>query len=539
MARITYTDAAGKAREATFRSRLTIGRHPAQDVQILDRVVSKEHAIIELRDGRMVLIDLGSRNGTTLNGEAVTDPVPLNDGDIVGIGSAELRFQGGSSVDSRPTPSSEFRAVPSVAKGVTIHDEAFASAIRKRLKDTGVRHFESADRVGDIEQLRADYEKLRIANELNNAVALEFDLERLLNRILEKAFEMFAADRGVIMLLDPESGEVTPAALKTRFGGDARDIRISRTILQEVIDEKAAVLSSDARMDSRFGGAHSIIIQGIRATMSVPLMYRERILGVIHLDSQLASDAFTEKDLSLLAGFAHQAARAIEHSRLVERAKNEALAREQLGRLLPQDLVDDVMAGRVEVRRGGQEAEVTVLFSDIRGFTAMSERLPAQEIVQLLNEYFEVMVDIVFRHGGMLDKFVGDEIMAVWGAPIPLADHTERAVSAAVEMQYALCDFNQARVAAGFEPIFMGVGVNSGEVVAGYMGASRSLDYTIIGDVVNTGARLCSAAERGQILVSEAVIAKVKDRFRFEPLPSKMMKGKRDAVPVFSILGYR
>lgn len=530
MPRISYTDASGSPREATFQTRLTIGRHPGQDVQILDRVVSKEHAVVEVQGGRTVLIDLGSRNGTLHNGAPVTDPVVLRDGDRIAIGAFELVYAADAVAVAPSAP---------VTKGVTIHDDSLAAAIRKRLKDTGVRHFESADKIGDLEQLRSDYEKLRIANELNKAVALEFDLERLLNKILEKAFEMFAADRGVIMLLDPHTGEVTPAAVKSRFGKNAQDIRISRTILQEVIHERAALLSSDAQMDSRFSGAHSIIMQGIRATMSVPLMYRDRILGVIHLDSQLASNAFTEKDLSLLAGFASQAANAIEHSRLVERAKNEALARESLGRLLPQDLVDDVMAGRVEVRRGGQLCEATILFSDIRGFTAMSERKPAQEIVAVLNEYFDIMVEIVFRHGGMLDKFVGDEIMAVWGTPVPTVDHTQRAVDAAIEMMFALRDFNVRRAADGHEPLHMGVGINTGEVVAGYMGSSRAMDYTVIGDVVNTGARLCSAAERGQILVSDAVIQAMSPRVRYEPLAARALKGKREAVPVYSVLGYR
>ena len=223
----------------------------------------------------MMLIDLGSRNGTARNGEPVTAPVELRDGDVVTLGSIDLRFH---------RDVEQPLQAPAPKRGVTFHDEAFSSAIRKRLKDTGIRHFQSADSIADTDQLRADYEKLRIANELNNAVALEFDLERLLNRILEKAFEMFAADRGVIMLVDQQTGEVSPAAIKSRQSGDAQDFRISRTILQEVIHERAALLSSDAQLDSRFGGAHSIIMQGIRATMSVPLNYRDRILGVIHLD---------------------------------------------------------------------------------------------------------------------------------------------------------------------------------------------------------------------------------------------------------------
>lgn len=536
MPRIRYTDANGNVREKVFSGRLRLGRHPSQDIQILDRVVSKEHAVIEAREDGVYVWDAGSRNGTQRNGRTIDGTERLDDGDEIRIGSTTLTLIG-EAVPEATAPD------PNKSDGgktrVTILDDAMGSAIRKRLRETGNHHFLSAELIDDMEQLRRDYEKLRIANELNRAVALEFDLDRLLNRILEKAFEMFAADRGVILLLDGNSGELVPAATRARFEQMAAGghIRISRTILREVIDEKTAVLSSDAQMDSRFGGAHSIIMAGIRSTMSVPLMYRERLLGVIHLDSQLAAGAFTEKDLGLLTGFASQAANAIEHSRLVERTKNEALAREQLGRLLPQHLVDDVMEGRIDVKRGGDTREATVLFADIRGFTAMSERYDAQAIVGMLNSYFEVMVDVIFRYGGTLDKFVGDEIMAVWGAPIAAEDHCSRAVMAAIEMQSALADFNRARQAAGDEPVLMGVGINSGEMVAGYMGSSKAMDYTVIGDTVNTGSRLCSAASPGDIIVSEAVIRVVHRDVRWERLEARSLKGKRDPVPLYRVLG--
>jgi len=536
MPRIRYTDANGNVREKVFSGRLRLGRHPSQDIQILDRVVSKEHAVIEAREDGVYVWDAGSRNGTQRNGRTIDGTERLDDGDEIRIGSTTLTLIG-EAVPEATAP--ESNKSDGGKTRVTILDDAMGSAIRKRLRETGNHHFLSAELIDDMEQLRRDYEKLRIANELNRAVALEFDLDRLLNRILEKAFEMFAADRGVILLLDGNSGELVPAATRARFEQMAAGghIRISRTILREVIDEKTAVLSSDAQMDSRFGGAHSIIMAGIRSTMSVPLMYRERLLGVIHLDSQLAAGAFTEKDLGLLTGFASQAANAIEHSRLVERTKNEALAREQLGRLLPQHLVDDVMEGRIDVKRGGDTREATVLFADIRGFTAMSERYDAQAIVGMLNSYFEVMVDVIFRYGGTLDKFVGDEIMAVWGAPIAAEDHCSRAVMAAIEMQSALADFNRARQAAGDEPVLMGVGINSGEMVAGYMGSSKAMDYTVIGDTVNTGSRLCSAASPGDIIVSEAVIRVVHRDVRWERLEARSLKGKRDPVPLYRVLG--
>ena len=525
MPRVVYTDPAGVRREVAFDTQLRIGRHPNQDLQILDRVVSKAHAVLEVRGDRVVAFDAGSRNGTVVNGETIEGTQALKDGDEVTVGSTSMVFH--ADPPKRDT-----------LKGrVTIMDEGFESSIRTRLKDTGSRLFLSVDEVASVDQLKEDYEKLRIANELNQAVSLEFDLDALLQKILDKAFEMFRADRGLIMLLNQESGQLEPRAVKARYekiaGGG--DIRISSTILREVVEEKTAVLSSNAQLDERFGGAHSIILAGIKATMSVPLMYRERLLGIIHLDSQLTSGAFTEKDLSLLTGFANQAANAIEHSRLVARAKSEALAREQLGRLLPAEMVDDVMSGKLEIKRGGSSRMATVLFADIRGFTSMSGRYPAQEIVKLLNEYFEIMVELVFANGGTLDKFIGDEIMAVWGAPIAMDDHCERAVRAALQMQRSLTQLNLARTNDGLEAIHMGIGVNSGELVAGFMGSSRAMDYTVIGDTVNMASRFCSAAGPGEVVVGESVRSQLGARLVYDTMEPTKLKGKVDPVALFRV----
>ncbi|MCB9506105.1 MAG: GAF domain-containing protein [Myxococcales bacterium] len=528
MPRVEYIDPSGVTREVTFKRQLRIGRHPNQDLQILDRVVSKAHAVIEVRGDGAVVYDAGSRNGTIVNGELIEGERTLEDGDRVTLGSTDVVFR------------AEESQKEALRSKVTILEEGFEASVRKRLKDTSNRLFVSVDQIDDMEQLRDDYEKLRIANELNQALSAEFDLERLLNRILDKAFEMFGADRGVIMLIDPDGGELVPAAMKSKFDNvGAGAIRISRTIIREVVDEKSAVLSSNAQLDSRFGGAHSIILAGIKATMSVPLLYRETLLGIIHLDSQMTTGAFTEKDLQLLTGFANQAANAIEHSRLVEQVKNDALAREQLGRLLSPEVVDDVVSGKLEIKRGGTVRDATVLFADIRGFTAMSERYPAQEIVAMLNEYFEIMVEIIFRHGGTLDKFVGDEIMAVWGAPIAVEDHCARAVAAALDMQIAMVEYNQTRLGEGLPAIHAGIGINTGELVAGFMGSSKAMDFTVIGDTVNTASRFCACASGGDVIVGPAVARSLGRRLVAEAMEPARLKGKAEPVPVFRVKAIR
>ena len=390
--------------------------------------------------------------------------------------------------------------------------------------------------VDDLETLRADYEKLRIANELNQALSLEYDLSRLLHKILDRAFAIFRCDRGVILIQEGPISDFVPKAARRRTGDTMDDIRISETILREVIDNHQSILSSDAMVDSRFVGSKSIIMEGIRSTMSVPLLYQNKLLGVIHLDSQVATGAFSEKDLHLLSGFARQAATAIEHAHLVDRLRTEALNRDKLGRLLPPALVEEVLEGRIDIRKGGDLKRATVLFADIRGFTTMAEQIPPQEIVNILNEYFEIMVEIVFQRGGTLDKFVGDEIMAIWGAPFSRPDDPQQAVAAAVDMQQALAEFNDTRRNEGLDPIHVGIGLNTGDLIAGYMGSSRSLDYTVIGDVVNTASRVTSMARAGVTLITRDTLECCGNTVVVEPMPPARLKGKQKAVDLFRVL---
>jgi adenylate cyclase len=306
-----------------------------------------------------------------------------------------------------------------------------------------------------------------------------------------------------------------------------------------VLRDRAAVLSSDALLDSRFKGAQSIIMQGIRSSMAVPLIYSDQLLGVMVLDSQVATNAFTEKDLQLTQALANQAAVAIQNSLYAIKIEREALTRQRFQRLLSPAIAELVVSGEVEVEKGGQLRDATVFFSDIRGFTPMSEKRTAQQVVDMLNEYFELMVEMIFKHEGTLDKFVGDEIMALFGAPVAHPDHAYRAVKVAVEQMQALEEWNLVRVAEGEEPVRVGMGINSGEVVAGYLGSSKALEYTVIGDVVNTASRLCSRAGAGEIVISSSTYEQIKDHFNVEELPPAQLKGKSLPMRIYRVLSER
>ena len=321
--------------------------------------------------------------------------------------------------------------------------------------------------------------------------------------------------------------------------GKNEQIVLSKSILNEVVQNKAAVLSSDATMDSRFSSAQSVIMQGIRSTMTVPLLHHDVLLGIMHLDSMIATNAFVEKDLQIFASIASQAAVAIHNSNLARQIEQEAKTRVQFQRLLSPNLVDQVVKGKLQLEKGGALSEVTMLFSDIRGFTSMSESRAPQEIVRLLNEYFELMVDVLFKYEGTLDKFVGDEIVALFGAPVSMPKAELKAVQCALDMMQALSEFNRLRVNEGQAEIRVGIGINTGTVVTGAIGSSRALQYTAIGDAVNTASRLCSVAKPGEIILSEATYQKVKNDVAVVPMDAVRVKGKAEQLRIYNAVGLR
>ena len=506
----------------------TIGRHPDNTIQILDRIISKEHAQIQrAADGRYLLRDLRSLNGTFLRGERVGDHY-LTDGEEFTMGSTRIVF-----VD-KPKADDALQRV-TIAPGLT------ESHIRGRIQaNTG--DFMPERQIADDKILRRDYERLRIGHELARAVGSELDLDKLLPKILEKAFELVGADRGVILLRDDKGGPaaaLVPRYVKTRSGKSDPNIVLSKTVMAEVETNKAAVLSSDATMDARFSGAHSIIMQGIRSTMTLPLLYANELLGIMHLDSLFTSNAFSEKDLQICTGMAQQAAISIQNARLASRIKSEEQTRAQISRLIPPSVVEQVLKGELTIEKGGRLTEVTMLFSDIRGFTTMSDGRPAQEIVNTLNEYFEVMVDILFKYSGTLDKFVGDEIIGLFGAPIALDDAPFKAVACGLAMLQALEEFNRTRASENLAAIRIGIGINTGNVITGSIGSTRALQYTAIGDAMNVASRLVNVASSGEIIVSENTFKHLAGRVEATQLPPVRVKGKADELKVYRVTGLR
>ena len=531
----------------------SVGRHPKNTIQILDRMISKEHARLLFQQGHYILLDLQSRNGTFLNDQQISEAV-LTDGCEIRFGTVPLHFhQGGAPLNNKatlPDPSVQtlterplhFReSEDSGKRHVTIVADInqLQSSIAKISHDVEKKDFLPEKDIKDTDDLRKDYEKLRIAHMLNRKIGTEFNLEKLLDQILEQTFEVVPADRGVIFLINA-AGEAVPHCVKGRRKGETNlsDITISSTMLNTVVKERAGVISSDAKLDERFSRAESIILQGIRSAMCVPFIARSggEILGVMHLDTQNAIGVFTEKDLQIVSVVASQAAVAIENARLANKIEEETVIRAHLQRFLSPAVMDRLNKDHLTIRMGGELAETTIMFTDIRGFTSMSERYDPEALVADLNEYFELVVDVIFAHEGTLDKFIGDAIMAVWGTPQTHPEDPLRAVLAAYEIQTKLEDFNRKRIEQKRPPLLTGIGINSGSVVAGNMGSQKRLEFTVIGDNVNIASRLCSRAAGGEVIISQSTYDAVRDTFYCEALPAAEVKGKAEALAIYRVI---
>jgi class 3 adenylate cyclase len=207
-----------------------------------------------------------------------------------------------------------------------------------------------------------------------------------------------------------------------------------------------------------------------------------------------------------------------------------------LGKYISPEVARKVLEQKEGVALKGERRECAVMFTDIRGFTAMSENASPEKIVADLNEYFTLMVDLVVEYEGTLDKFIGDAIMAVWGAPIPFEDKELRAVSAALDMQQALGQLNKSRIDKNQVPLTMGVGLNTGIMISGNLGSDKRTDYTVIGEEVNLASRLCSKAAPGQILISDSMYRKLKGLVEVRALDPISLKGFSEPVKVYEVI---
>ena len=512
---------------------LLVGRGVSSDIAIYDPTISRRHAELTVGIDGVQVRDLGSSNGTCINGSRVTAG-RLHANDSITFGKVlfqlkEVRTSG------PPSGGGVQQAIPVLTD--TIVRQLMVSGggppgITSRNRSSGFGQLRVVESTAEERQAK----KLGMLLDISQKLSGEFDLDKLLRTVVDMMFEVMDVDRVSILLCNESTGELVPSMSRSRLG-DAGFQQVPRSIVDKVMQERVAVVSDNTRTDSRFKG-HSIVTQSVRSAMCSPLMASgDRILGLLYVDSVTAANSFSDEDLQFLVAFSGLVAIGIRNSRYAEQVRREALVRSNFERYFAPNIAAEIAQQDTEVPLGGERRPITVLFSDIRGFTAMAESMGPDAIAQLLTEYFSEMVEIIFEHGGTLDKFVGDAIMALWGAPIAHTDDPDRALRAAVAMQQGVARLNERWALAGRPEIGVGIGINYGEVFAGNIGSHRRLEYTVIGDAVNVANRLCSEAGPGEILVSEALCQMVKDHADYEYLPAMSLRGRTRSVQVYRVKG--
>jgi adenylate cyclase len=344
-----------------------------------------------------------------------------------------------------------------------------------------------------------------------------------------------------IMLLNPALAEYQVYLADGEKKGEIEKVvfKKDQPLMQIIEREKRELTKYDVIEDPKYREVSGDCVRNfetVSASLMVPLVFQDEVIGVISLGEKKSGKFYNREDIDLLRTLANQGAVAIENARLVDQMKSEEAVRTNLARYLSPQIVDQVIKKDVQVNLGGDRKVVTVLFSDIRNFTRISESLPPDKLVQLLNEYFTEMARIIFENQGSLDKYIGDAIVAVFGSLIPLKNPGQTAVHAAVQMMKELSSLNERwKNEYGFR-MDIGIGINTGEVFLGNIGSPERMEFTVIGDTVNIASRFSDIAKPGQILITKETSASLGPDIRHNELPPTEVKGKSTRLEVFEIL---
>jgi len=372
------------------------------------------------------------------------------------------------------------------------------------------------------------YKEIHLLYRMSERISTRLDLEEVAGAVLDEARQTIQATGGSVMLLKEETGNLEIAAGVGQEQPDKMTLGPGLGIAGSVFVSGRAEIVNNAPCDPRFLPGS----QKIESLMCAPLRSKARVFGVMNLSSREAVE-YTAAELKLLNALASQAASAIENAILHEKRIRQERIRSNLERYVASQIVDVILDAPEEISLASENRHIAVLFSDIRNFSGTCESLAAEDVVGYLNTYFTAMVEEIFRSRGTVNKFVGDMIVALFGAPVPMEKAETAAIRAAVRMQKRLQSLDDAWIRDHFHT---GVGVSAGRVVVGNIGSPRHMDYTAIGDEVNVASRLQAEAKGGQILVSRTVYEAGRDVFSFRPMGPIRVKGKQKPVETYEVL---
>ena len=505
---------------------ITIGRDKSSDIVLNEHRVSRKHA--ELRKGTLdfFIVDLNSTNGTIVNGSPITRQ-KIKNGDRIEICASKLFYKDEEETKKSSKVDQEIQPI-------------ISSYTTDRILDESIFIKPKTQTANDIS---SDMEKnnkiLYVLYQISWELSRTSDFDKLMNTIMDLIFEIIDADYGFVAVLGENEDELIPKVVKYRnaYSKKQEDFRVSKTIMKKVIGEKTSLLSSNALEDSNLGIAHSIVMQNIRSVMSVPLLRKDDVIGMIQVDSFRLSNQFTKADLDLLSTISSQIGLIIEQAHLNELNRKNQFVRETFGRYLSDEIVNTILESPDGLKVSTERREVTIMMSDLRGFTSLSERLTAEEVVSIINIYLKTMTKIILKYQGTIDEFIGDAILVIFGAPIQRVDDAKRAVACAVEMQNAMTEVNKQCREKGYPEVVQGIGLNTGDVAVGNIGSEERVKYGIVGRNVNLTSRIESYTVGGQIYISEKTLKDCGPILRIDDQVEVVPKGVKKPITIYDIGG--
>lgn len=484
---LTLRSPEGKPREFQIsKSKTTIGRRSGNDIIVADISASRIHAVIEHHDEQdsLIIRDLGSTNGTFVNRERLVKPRYLRHQDVIRIGEHVIN----------------------VVKNQVGSNVRAGSVTRQLTRDVVL---ESIDQHAVL-----IYE---ISRKLNNVLNIDSALKEVSNMMRQA----LGADQCVVMLVDQFE--------------KLSQMGFPNSIADLVIKQRSAIIIPDLVEETDLYG-ESASLNRVRSVLCVPVVSGEEMLGLIYMyKTDPFERPFDQRDFQLAVAISHQAALTIQRMYLLERFQEEQHTRELLLRFVSPAEADFILKEYVPSGRLPDLAEhvLTVLFADIADSTGMAERLGAKDFGAVLTRYYQDMTEVVFEHGGMVDKFLGDGIMAIFGMGGNRVDDPEgRAVTAGIDMLDMLDKINNEIC----EPIRIGIGINTGLVVAGYVGTKQQVELTVMGDSVNVAAGLQQMARPNRLYIGPATMAVIAGRFKSRRVGAMVMKGRLGKIQAHEIL---
>jgi len=504
MLRLRYEEQGVKKTFPLKQGTVSVGRLPTSDLVLYDPSVSRQHASLRVTGSDCFVTDAGSRFGTFLNGEMVRDETRVAPGDSIKRGEVSLELE--QHVAEQDLLSEDHQI--SEGPGTILRPIAALQPA-----GTGDNHL------------------IRLLSDVNRTLLSSQSLSDVLNKVVDLAFTAVPAERAFLMLRESADEALTARVLRHRDGTVPANPTLSRMVVRRVMRERVAILAIDATTDPGLA-TDSILRFNIRSFMCAPLWSQDEVIGVVYVDSSKTGQ-FTSAHLDAFTALANAAAVAIEQARLSSQLLEETKRRERLQRYHSPAVVSRIIHGAEESGPIAQERDVTVMFCDLVGFTTMCEKVTPAQAAATLNAFLTRMTDVVFEHEGTLDKFLGDALLAIFGAPFDQPDHPWKAVQAALAMRRVLAEMNAKQDGPKLN---MRIAINSGVAITGDIGSPKRREFTVLGDVVNTAARIESeVAEPGEIVISGPTYLRVKDRVMVRSLGARVLRGRTTPLDVYAV----